>query len=207
MPSKSDSTADAELVSDDAGFDGLLTESEDRLRRRYEELVARDWARFHGYALHLCGGNPHDAEDLLSETMVDSYRAFASFRGQGFDRWFFRMLQTNRIDMARRAKVRSALSLDSGNFDFPDAGSWEIADPARGPEGAVENLLSEPMVDALASLPESQRVPLWMSDVDQEEYEDIARFLGVPLGTVKSRIHRARARVRAFLEARGWQGA
>ncbi|MFY7952515.1 MAG: sigma factor [Armatimonadaceae bacterium] len=75
-----------------------MTPEERRIRARYEDLVSRDWDRFHGYALHLCAGNPDDAEDLLSETMIDAYRAFASFRGTGFDRWFFRMLQTNRID-------------------------------------------------------------------------------------------------------------
>jgi len=186
--------------------DGRLGPGERRLQDCYEELVSRDWERFQGYALHLCNGNPHDAEDLLSETMIDAYRAFASYRGTGFDRWFFRMLQTNRIDMARRSRVRRALSLDTGNVDFAELGSVDIPDPAPGPEDSVENLLSQSMEDALASLPDKQRIPLLMSDVDEEEYEDIARILDLPLGTVKSRIHRARARLKAFLTDRGWQG-
>ena len=182
--------------------------SSERLRQRlYEQLVAREWPRFHGYALHLCDGNGDDAEDLLSETMIDAYRSFDAYRGTGFDRWFFRMLQTNRIDMIRRARVRRSLSLDTGSVVGEPFVSLEMADPAPGPEGAIDGLLSESMERALAALPESQRLPLWLSDVDEHEYEEIATLMGLPLGTVKSRIHRARARMRQFLEQHGWGGA
>ncbi|MFM7322105.1 MAG: sigma-70 family RNA polymerase sigma factor [Armatimonadota bacterium] len=176
-------------------------------REHYERLVAKDWDRFHRYALHLCSGDSDDAEDLLSETMLDAYRGFHAYRGEGFDRWFFRMLGTNRIDMARRARVRKALSLDAGvRHDYGAREMLEVPDPAPGPERSVDCLLSEPLQAALDALPASHRIPVLLSDVEEKEYEEISRLLDLPLGTVKSRIHRGRARLRILLEAAGWTG-
>lgn len=180
---------------------------EARARDAFEALVAHDWDRFHRYALRLCHGNADDAEDLLSETMLDAFRAFASYRGSGFDRWFFRMLTTNRIDMSRRAAVRRALSLDSGGTtDDGAAFGVEIADPVGRPEQSLDNVLSEAMQRALDDLPDEFRIPVLLCDVEDRDYEEISAILNLPLGTVKSRIHRGRSRLRASLEALGWPG-
>lgn len=180
---------------------------EDRRRASFEALVAHDWDRFHRYALHLCRGNGDDAEDLLSETMVDAFRAFDAFRGDGFDRWFFRMLTTNRIDMLRRAKIRRAQSLDARwQGHSGETPALEIADASQAPERVLDDIYSEAMQQALDTLPESFRAPVLLCDVEGLDYEEIARTLQIPLGTVRSRIHRARTRMRETLEKLGWRG-
>ena len=176
-------------------------------RATFEALVQAHWSRFYHYAYRLCRGNADDAEDLLGETLLDAYRGFEQFRGDGFDRWFFRMLTTNRIDMTRRAKVRRALSLDGGWSDSQgERHPLEIPDARQAPERTLDDLYSEPMQKALDSLPESFRAPVLLCDVDGMDYEEIARALEIPLGTVRSRIHRARSRMRAMLETLGWSG-
>ena len=80
----------------------------------FDHLVAQDWNRFHRYAYQLSRGNSDDTDDILAETLIDAFKAFDKFSGTGFDRWFFRMVSRNHIDLVRRAKVRRAFSLDTG---------------------------------------------------------------------------------------------
>ncbi len=176
--------------------------------RAFEAMVARDWERFHRYAYRLCGGNGDDAEDLLSETLIDAFRAFDTYRGEGFDRWFFRMITTNRIDMARRAKVRRAESLDTAfTGDDGEFATREIADVAPSPEHCLlDPLYSEEMQKALDSLPDDFRAAVLLCDVEQMDYQEIADTLHIPVGTVRSRIHRGRVQMRKTLESLGWRG-
>jgi RNA polymerase sigma-70 factor, ECF subfamily len=173
----------------------------------FEALVARDWERFYRYAYRLCAGNADDTEDLLSESLLDAFRSFDSYRGEGFDRWFFRMIANNRIDMARRAKVRKAESLESA-FSGPDGDvTREIADERSSPERQVlDPVYSEPLQTALDSLSEDFRVVVLLCDVEQMDYQEAADTLGIPVGTVRSRVHRARHQMRKVLEKVGWRG-
>ena len=178
----------------------LPGETEDRLAA-FEAMVARDWDRFWRYAYRLCA-NAEDAEDLLAESLLEAFEAFDRYRGDGFDKWLFRILTTNRIDMARRAKLRRTDSLDSGFA--ADAGAGEsrcVADAAADPARIVlDPIFSEEMQAALDALPEDFRAVLLLCDVEQMEYADIASVLQLPMGTVRSRIHRARGQMRCFLE-------
>jgi RNA polymerase sigma-70 factor (ECF subfamily) len=182
-------------------FSWVRPETQDS-RRVFEGLVAQDWDRFYRYAVRLCHGRIDDAEDLLSESMVDAFRAFESFRGEGFDRWFFRMITNNRIDMSRRAKVRRTESLDAG---WDDAGvqTLDIADAQGSAESQVlAPLYSEAMQAALNALPDAFRAAVLLCDVEGMDYQEIADTLRIPLGTVRSRIHRGRAQMRTVLESR-----
>jgi RNA polymerase sigma-70 factor, ECF subfamily len=174
----------------------------------FEHMVATDWDRFHRYALRLCQGSVDDAEDLLSESMLDAFRAFDSYRGDGFDRWFFRMITNNRIDMVRRAKVRQAESLDTAFAgEEGELHGREIADEAKHePEHQIlDPMYSEPIEKALDVLPEEFRSVVLLCDVEQMDYQEIADTLGVPIGTVRSRIHRGRHQLRKTLENSGWK--
>jgi RNA polymerase sigma-70 factor (ECF subfamily) len=174
----------------------------------FEAMVARDWPRFHRYAHRLCGGNSDDAEDLLSETLLDAFRSFESYRGEGFDHWFFRLLTNNRIDMARRARVRPAESLESAWTGADgETHAREIAGDARTePERRLlDPLYSEPLQQALDALSPEFRAVVLLADVEEMDYQEIARTLGLPIGTVRSRIHRARAQMRQTLERLGWK--
>lgn len=173
----------------------------------FDAMVARDWERFYRYAYRLCGGNADDAEDLLSETLLDAFRSFDSYRGEGFDRWFFRMIAHNRIDMVRRAKVRKAESLDSAFTGHDGDTRREIPDDTDSPERRVlDPVYSEAMQQALDSLPEDFRAVILLCDVEQMDYQEAADTLGIPVGTVRSRIHRGRNQMRKILEKVGWRG-
>lgn len=170
----------------------------------FNELVARDWTRFYRYANQLSRGNSDDTDDILAETMIDAFRAFGNFSGVGFDRWFFRMLTRNHIDMVRRAKVRKAFSLDTGIFmNGQDGRKIQLAGTAEPPDGFIQNTLSEPMQAALDSLNEQHRTALLLADVEGLDYDEISQVLCLPIGTVRSRLHRARAKMRSALESYG----
>jgi RNA polymerase sigma-70 factor (ECF subfamily) len=168
----------------------------------FDELVAQDWNRFHRYAYQLSRGNSDDTDDILAETLIDAFKAFDKFSGTGFDRWFFRMLTRNHIDLVRRAKVRRAFSLDTGLLSL-DGKNLQFAGTADPPDGFIHRTLSEPMQAALDSLNEQHRAALLLADVEGLDYDEIAQVLALPLGTVRSRLHRARAKMRAALESYG----
>lgn len=170
----------------------------------FDHLVAEDWNRFHRYAFQLSRGNSDDTDDILAETMIDAFKAFDKFSGVGFDRWFFRMLTRNHIDMVRRARVRRAFSLDTGLFqDGLDGRKLQLAGTAEAPDAFIKHTLSEPMQAALDSLNEQHRAALLLADVEGLDYDEISQVLALPVGTVKSRLHRARAKMRSALESYG----
>lgn len=155
-------------------------------QHRFDRLAAQHRERFWAYAYRLCG-NPADADDLLAETMLEAYQSFDAYQGHGFDRWVFRILTTNRIDQARRASRRPAQPL--AEYPEPISGAPTPLDRLVNP------LLSEELQLALQKLPDSFRTPLLLCDVEGLDYATIATRLQIPLGTVRSRIHRARERL------------
>lgn len=173
----------------------------------FEAMVLRDWDRFFRYAYRLCGGNRDDAEDLLSDSLIEGFRSFDRYRGEGFDRWLFRILTTNRIDMTRRARVRRADSLDAAWTDASgETHGREVADEKADPaHQVVAPVLGEELQTALDALPENFRAPILLCDVEQMDYQEIAQILDLPIGTVRSRIHRGRGQMRALLTKLGWR--
>jgi RNA polymerase sigma-70 factor, ECF subfamily len=161
-------------------------EAEGARQHRFDKLAAQHRDRFWAYAYRLCG-NPTDADDLLAETMLEAYQSFDAYQGHGFDRWVFRILTTNRIDQTRRARRRPAQPLSE--YPEPISGAPNPLDRLLNP------LLSEELQLALQKLPESFRTPLLLCDVEGLDYAAIATRLEIPLGTVRSRIHRARERL------------
>ena len=100
----------------------------------FEALVEGCWDALWRYAYHTTG-NSDDAEDLLSETMLEGFRSFAQFRGDtAFVRWMYRVMTTTRIDMVRRAARRRAESLDAMRSQDGEQASAEIPDESANPE-------------------------------------------------------------------------
>jgi RNA polymerase sigma-70 factor (ECF subfamily) len=165
----------------------------------FEALGEGCWDALWRYAYHTTG-NRDDAEDLLSETLVEGFRSFAQFRGDTpFVRWMYRVMTTTRIDMVRRETRRRAESLDAmqeenSGGELPDVES----DPARI---VVGPMLTEPVQKALAALPEEFRAVVVLADMEQMDYSDVSRILQIPIGTVRSRLHRARNALRKSLAA------
>lgn len=174
---------------------GGRSRPEDR-HAEFEALVAQDWDRFWRFAYRLTGSRD-SAEDLLSESLIDAFASFDRYRGEHFDRWFFKMLVNNSIDMARKAKRRRAESLETA---YSESAGRDIADSRPDPEAELmAPLYSEPVQKALDGLPEEFRTAVLLCDVEGFDYAEIAQILKVPIGTVRSRISRGRERLRGAL--------
>lgn len=144
-------------------------------------------------AYHLAG-NPVEAEDLTQETYLRAYRGFAAFRGGDVRTWLFTILRHGFLDECRRRQrmplIESADD-DALTFTANGAGTWA---PSAETE-ALQHLPSEAVDQAFAALPLEWRLVVLLADVEELSYREIAEIMGIPLGTVMSRLHRARKRL------------
>ena len=144
------------------------------------------------------------AEDVVQEALVKAYTGIARFRGDArFSTWVFRIVHNVCTDAVRYRARRPHVPLVRPSED-DDAGERDLVEPAPGPDAVVlERLGMEVILKAIADLPQDQRILVVLRDVQGYAYEEVAALSGEPLGTVKSRLHRARAALRAALVPRG----
>ncbi len=143
------------------------------------------------------------AEDVTQEAFLRAWRAIDTFRGERFRSWLLRIVANAARDELRRGKRRPQRSLDEARDD-PDRASIDPVEPGLGPQARAEQAeLRQVLERALGELPEEWRMAVLLSDVHGLAYEEIAETTGVPLGTVKSRLSRARARLRDLLRESG----
>jgi len=168
-------------------------------RAAFDSLVARYAARVYNLALRFTG-NADDASDAAQESFVRAFRAIRKFRFQcSFATWLYRIAVNTCLDEVKRRKRRPAPLSD---FEF---GSADGGPPVERTEGNPDSLMSERLrretvLRAVLSLPEVHRVVIVLYDLQGHSYDEIAAILNLPLGTVKSRINRARLALRAILE-------
>ena len=159
----------------------------------FEELVRLHEKKVYALTLRMCG-NPEDARDAAQEAFLSAWRGLPSFRGEaGFSTWLYRLASNAAIDQLRRnRRQREEDSLDAGEMDTPDQ--------SPGPQEAAEGSeLQRAVADGLASLSEDHRRILLLREYQQLSYDEIAQTLDMDLGTVKSRISRARRALRKIL--------
>ncbi len=167
----------------------------------FNELVLAYQDRLYNLAYRILG-DPAMAEDAVQEALIAAYRALETFRGGSFLAWLRRTVVNRCYDELRRRKRRPTVSWESfGELD-EEANPFLVNGHPNPEEAAQQAELSDFLQAAIRALPPDQRVVLVLSDVEGMDYEQIARTLGVPLGTVKSRLARARARLRDYLQAR-----
>lgn len=163
----------------------------------FEKLVTRYQNKIMGYVGRMTNGDREEAEDITQEAFIKAYRSLDSFRGQAsFSTWLYKIATNLCIDRARTRKRRpqQAYSLDEPYDKEDDKGGREIADSRFEPSKGVEREEMRAIVrQTVAEMPEKQRQVLIMCDLQGMAYENIAEVLGIPLGTVKSRIFHARA--------------
>lgn len=163
----------------------------------FEKLVTRYQNKIMGYVGRMTNGDREEAEDITQEAFIKAYRSLDSFRGQAsFSTWLYKIATNLCIDRARTRKRRpqQAYSLDEPYDKEDDKGGREIADSRFEPSKGVEREEMRTIVrQTVAEMPEKQRQVLIMCDLQGMAYENIAEVLGIPLGTVKSRIFHARA--------------
>ncbi|MCJ7512023.1 MAG: sigma-70 family RNA polymerase sigma factor [Anaerolineales bacterium] len=151
-------------------------------------------------------GDPAAASDAAQEAFISAFKHLKDHRGGSFRAWLLRIVTNACYDSLRREKRRPAESLDDydqDDADHPDA--WErIADPQAGPEReALRAELNRAIEDCLQRLPAEFRMAAVLVDVEGHDYLEAAAAIGKPVGTVKSRVARARARLRDCLRQYG----
>jgi RNA polymerase sigma factor (sigma-70 family) len=195
---------------------GIITRMDERLlledARRgnldaFNALVLAHQNRAYSFAYRMLG-EAEAAADAAQQAFLSAYRHLGELRGESFRSWLLRIVANACLDELRRRKRRPAVSLEDlidGEEDEPGEESLSIlADPADGPEAAaVKSDLRRALEECLSLLPPEQRATVLLVDVHAEDYADAAHALGIALGTVKSRVARARADLRDCLRAKG----
>ena len=161
----------------------------------WDEIVREHSARVYRLAYRLTG-NQHDAEDLTQEVFVRVFRSLSSYTPGTFEGWLHRITTNLFLDQARR---KQRIRFDG----LPDDAGDRLPGRDPGPERAWEhNNLDHDVQAALDALPPDFRAAVVLCDIEGLSYEEIAATLDVKLGTVRSRIHRGRALLRAELSHR-----
>ena len=154
------------------------------------EEVARDHGRFLYTVAYRLTGNSDDAQDLVQEALLKVRRGLERYEPGSLEGWLARIVTNVFLDDMRRRKRRPTSALPEN----PDL----VLPPSPAADQASRELPAD-LQDALASLPEDFRVPVVLCDVADQSYEQIAAVLDVPVGTVRSRIHRGRRLLRGVL--------
>ena len=142
-------------------------------------------------------GEADAAADAAQEAFIAAYNHLPQFRGGSFKSWLMRIVTNACYDELRRRKRRPAVSLDDPDSDA----ELQLTSPGEGPEGAAQrSALNRVIQDCLDDLPEDQRAVAVLCDVQGYDYQEIASMTRVSLGTVKSRLSRARQRLRECLQ-------
>jgi RNA polymerase sigma-70 factor (ECF subfamily) len=178
----------------------------------FETLLAPHLALFYGAALYLTR-NRDDAEDLVQEAAIQAFRAFHTFQsGTNFKAWFLR-IQTNLFYSAARKRKREPERADLEDVEdlylylkTSEAGLHQrSSDPASL---VLEQFDQTAIQDALSALPDDHRVVATLYFLESFSYQEIADMVGIPVGTVRSRLHRARKMLQKALwhiaESRGY---
>jgi RNA polymerase sigma factor (sigma-70 family) len=161
----------------------------------FEQLALPLFASLYNHAFWLTR-NPAEAEDLVQETFTKSLRAFDTFeRGTNFKAWIFRILRNTFLTTRTGIAAARTVFLE----DHPGALDTATSDPT--PEDNLIRLDNQAALEtALEQLQPQLREALLLCDVEEIKYKDIAIILDIPMGTVMSRISRARATLRQLLQ-------
>lgn len=184
------------MQEQDAQAHALLERAQRGDADAFEQLLAPYERKLYATCLRMMG-TPEDAQDALQETMLRIWRGLSTFQTRAqFSTWAYRVAANTCLDAMRKKKLRVATSLDA----LTEQGFSPPENSAASPE---ERLLArarqEAVRHALQALPSEARAALVLRDLQGESYEAVAEATGTTLGTVKSRIHRAREKMAALL--------
>jgi RNA polymerase sigma-70 factor (ECF subfamily) len=178
----------------------LITRAQEGDRSAFNTLIRKHEARAYQYAYRLTR-NQEEASDVVAEAFVRVHNALHNFKGQSaFSTWLYRILTNCYLDIRKKEKARPATSLETVLHTSEGDVERQFEDPSRTPQEEAERTERESRVeDAVALLPDYQRAMIVMYHVEMLSYEEIAAALDLPIGTVKSRLNRARLSLRELL--------
>jgi RNA polymerase sigma-70 factor (ECF subfamily) len=184
---------------------------EQHVKAWFEEAVTEVLDDLYGAALRLAK-NSADAEDLVGEAVAKAFNSLHTLKDRGaFKGWIFRILSNCFITECRKRKTRSELSMSNVDEE-DDEGEFWLFDKLHQPfllwwgnpeQEFLNGLLREDLIRAIDELPENFRMVLVLSEMEGFNYQDIADMLDVPVGTVRSRLSRARS----LLQKELWEHA
>jgi RNA polymerase sigma-70 factor (ECF subfamily) len=171
------------LKGDAAAFGVMVRRYQDRLYNTVYRLV----------------GNAEDAQDVVQEAFLNAYQSLDSFKGDAlFFTWLYRIAVNTAISLKRKQRV--LLRIDGGRNGTGGVEPLDPSDLSR-PGHALEQAEQETRIRrALARLSPEHRAVLVLKDMEGQKYETMAEVLQVPIGTIRSRLHRARLELRELLE-------
>jgi RNA polymerase sigma-70 factor, ECF subfamily len=185
----------------------FLNQPENAARAEFEREALKHLDALYGAALRLTR-TPADAEDLVQDAFVKAYRFYDRFEpGTNMKAWLFRILTNTFINKYRRnsreKKVLEGRDAEPvGDGVMSRAAMRALTDPVSE---AQRRLITAEIQEALESLPEEYRLMIVLADVEELSYKEIADVVGCPIGTVMSRLHRARKRMQKRLVSQAVQ--
>lgn len=186
----------------------LIARGQQGDRAAFNALVEKYQGAAYALALRMLG-DPDTACDVTQEAFFSAYRALATFHGASFRAWLLRIVSNGCYDVFRARGRQPATSLEA-LLEHDDASSSDahlpggMVDPSWNPEEtALRSETMRTIEAALLQLPPEQRLAIVLCDIQGLAYEEVARIMETPLGTVKSRIARARTQLRTLLTRQG----
>lgn len=186
-----------------------LNKEEIKKQKDFEEEIIPHLDAMYNFGLRLTS-DPNDAEDLVQDTIVKAYRFFSSYeKGTNAKAWLFRILKNSYINNYRKQ------SKQPNQVDYDEVSSFyetiraDRTDTSDLEDRMFRELIDDDISNALEELPEDFRTVVLLCDVEGFTYEEIANMLDVPIGTIRSRLHRGRnllkSQLMEYAEQRGYQ--
>jgi RNA polymerase sigma-70 factor (ECF subfamily) len=182
----------------------LLRRLRDRDERAFRELIEAHRDRVFNITFRMLG-NRHEAEDVAQEVFITVFKTIETFREESkFSTWLYRVTVNhckNRIKYLARRHDRDRDELDETSNGSNSTNGQIGAAPPAAPDRALEGAQMEKLLqDAIANLDDDHRIVVVLRDVEDLTIEEICEITGLPDGTVKSRLHRARLALRKKLQ-------
>ena len=179
---------------------GELTQDEFQKQADFEKEMIPHLDSLYNFAIRLTS-DPIDAEDLVQDTIVKAFRFFGSYeKGTNAKAWLFRILKNSYINNYRKkSKQPQQVDYDEVSTYYENIRS-EQSDTTDMEDILYRDMLDDQITRALQRLPEYFRTVVLLCDVEGFTYEEIANMLDVPIGTIRSRLHRGRNLLRVELE-------
>ncbi len=176
----------------------LIAECNQGNTEAFGELVRRYQERLY-HCVYRLVDNVEDAQDVVQEAFLSAYQSLDGFKGDSlFFTWLYRIAVNTAISLKRKRRALARIETgDEGERTFEPADSSEDNRPGYALEQAE---LERRVHDALNRLSPEHRAVLVLKDLEGQKYETMAEILQVPIGTIRSRLHRARLELRALLE-------